>query len=126
MTVVLDASALLAVMHAEPGHEQVLEEWEDAVIGAVNRSEVVSKLVDHGMPAPEAISLLDDLGLDVEDFDASLADAAATLRLATRGKGLSLGDRACLALAAREGASILTADRAWGGLDIDLDIRLIR
>ena len=126
MTVVLDASALLAVMHAEPGHEQVLEEWEYAVIGAVNRSEVVSKLVDHGMPAPEAISLLDDLGLDVEDFDTSLADAAATLRSATRGKGLSLGDRACLALAAREGASILTADRAWGGLDIDLDIRLIR
>jgi PIN domain nuclease of toxin-antitoxin system len=70
--------------------------------------------------------LLQDLDLDLHPFDEPLAFETGALRAATRDRGLSLGDRACLALAQRLGASVLTADRAWQGLDLGIPVEVLR
>jgi PIN domain nuclease of toxin-antitoxin system len=124
--VVLDASALLAVLRAEPGSDQVEPRLEGARIGAVNLSEVVAKLVDDGVPETEIRRAIGRLELDVHVFDAQHAYSAGVLREATRAFGLSLGDRACLALAQSLGAPALTADQSWSRLDLGIAIELIR
>jgi ribonuclease VapC len=118
--VVLDASAVLALLQNEAGAERVADLLSGAAMSAVNLSEVVAKLTDHGMPADDVREALDGLPLDVHAFDREAAFAAGELRRITRGAGLSLGDRACLALAARLGAAALTADRAWAALATDI------
>ena len=124
--VVLDASALLALLNSEPGSETVEESLSAAAVSAVNLSEVVSKLSERGMPVAVIHSALDGLGLDVHPFDTASAYSAGTLRPATRGLGLSLGDRACLALGLALSASVLTTDRNWKKLKIGAKIRVIR
>ncbi|MDE2007989.1 MAG: type II toxin-antitoxin system VapC family toxin [Rhodospirillales bacterium] len=116
--VVLDASAVLALLGDEPGAEAVLEALPRATISTVNLSEVVAKLAERGMPAEAIAAALDGLDLDPRPFEIADAYAAGALRPATRAAGLSLGDRACLALAARLGAPALTADRGWQGLAV--------
>ena len=111
--VVLDASAVLALLGNEPGAEAVLEVLPRATMSAVNLSEVVAKLAERGMPEAAIRAALDGLDLDPRPFDAAAAVAAGLLRPATRAAGLGFGDRACLALAARLGGVALTADRAW-------------
>ncbi|GAA0592403.1 type II toxin-antitoxin system VapC family toxin [Caenispirillum bisanense] len=110
---VLDASAVLALMTREAGHEAVLAVMPGALVSAVNLAEVLAKLHDRGMPPEVARRLTDALGLVTVDFDAEAAAETARLRDATRAAGLSLGDRACLALARRRGCPALTADAAW-------------
>ena len=95
---VLDASALLALLQDEPGSDRVLESLPGALVCSVNLSEVVAKLTELGMPEPD-IRVALSLGLEVVAFDEALAYSAGALRPATRPAGLSLGDRACLALA---------------------------
>jgi PIN domain nuclease of toxin-antitoxin system len=126
MTVVLDASALLAVLRAEPGADRVEPRLEGAGIGAVNLSEVVAKLDEDGVPETEIHRAIGRLDLDVHAFDAAQAYATGVLRQKTRMIGLSFGDRACLALAQKLGAIALTADRAWAGLEIGVAIDVIR
>ena len=111
--VVLDASALLALLQNEAGAEVVADLLAVGAMSAVNLSEVVAKLMDHGVPPEEAREALDGLPIDVHSFDRDSAFAAGELRRVTRGAGLSFGDRACLALAARLGVAAVTADRAW-------------
>jgi PIN domain nuclease of toxin-antitoxin system len=123
---VLDASALLAVLLDEPGGDRVLPVLQGAVMSAVNLSESVSRAIDRGFPASDALALVDRFRLTVSAFDRKQAELAAGLRLAMRAKGLSLGDRACLALALDLDCPVLTADRAWAALDLGVDIRLIR
>lgn len=125
--VVLDASALLALLHGEPGAEVVAACLPGSVISAVNLSEVIAKLSERGMPA-EAIRLaLDGLPIDVRPFDINAAYAAGELRPGTRAAGLSFGDRACLALAARLGVPAVTADRAWSTLaGLPVQVRIVR
>jgi len=125
-SVVLDASALLALVYAEPGSDVVGAMLSNARISAVNLSEVAAKLAEGGMTAPDIRAALDGLGLSVVPFDADLAYAAGLLRPATKAAGLSLGDRACLALAARLGLPALTADAAWQRVDVGVDVRPIR
>src|SRR5437588_832956 len=97
---VLDASALLVLLKGETGSERVVEAITDgASISAVNFSEVVGKLRDGGMPEEAIHESLDPLELDVVQFDMKLAYRAALLGSLTKNAGLSLGDRACLALA---------------------------
>ncbi|MGD0430911.1 MAG: type II toxin-antitoxin system VapC family toxin [Acetobacteraceae bacterium] len=115
-TVVLDASALLALLQSEPGAEVVADLLSVGVMSAVNLSEVVAKLIDHGMPLDQAREALDELPIQVHPFDRDAAFAAAELRRVTRSAGLSLGDRACLALAAHLGVAAVTSDGAWATL----------
>jgi PIN domain nuclease of toxin-antitoxin system len=125
--VVLDASALLAYLHDEPGSGVVQSALEDgAAISALNLAEVLSKLVDSGVTADDAWPHLEALPLWIVDLDASAAVEIARLRGQTRQVGLSTADRACLALGLRLGATVLTADRLWGGLDTGVSIQLIR
>ena len=124
--VVLDASALLAVLRSEPGTEGVEPRLEGAGIGAVNLSEVIAKLDEDGVPEAEIRRAIGRLELDVHAFDAQHAFAAGLLRRSTRALGLSFGDRACLALAQSLGASALTADRSWSRVDLGIAIEVIR
>jgi PIN domain nuclease of toxin-antitoxin system len=123
---VLDASALLAAMLGERGTETVEAHFADACISTVNLSEVVAKLTERGVPAASILESLSDLDLDVRDFDTAQALRAGTLRNATRIKGLSLGDRACLALAGELKAIALTTDAAWTEFDLGIAIELAR
>ena len=123
---VLDASALLALLDGEPGQEVVASLVPGAVIGAVNLAEVVGKLAERGMPKGDIREALDGLALEVHSADEYLAYAAGMLRPRTREHGLSLGDRACLAVASMLDMPAYTADRAWAELDLDVEVRLIR
>jgi PIN domain nuclease of toxin-antitoxin system len=124
--IVLDASALMAVLREEPGAAAVEAVLDHAAISAVNLSEVQAKLVERGTASDLAWSSLVDLDLEVIDFDAAQARVAGDLRRLTRAQGLSLGDRACLALAQTLGLSAMTADRAWTGLEVGIEIRTLR
>ena len=124
--VVLNSSALLALVHREAGAQRVKAALPAAVLGSVNLAEVVTKLVERGMPPDDIADLLQDLDLDLHPFDEALAFETGVLRASTRGRGLSLGDRACLALARRLGASVLTADRAWQGLNLGVPVEMLR
>lgn len=125
-SVVLDASALLALLNAEPGADTVAAALPEAVIGAVNYAEVVSTLAEAGLSEAELGETLDGLALDVRPFDRAQVHAADRLRPATRARGLSLGDRACLALGRALQAPVLTTDSAWEGLDLGVEVRQIR
>lgn len=123
---VLDASAILALILGEPGADVVDEALSGAMVSAVNVAEVATRLSDAGMPEEEVRTTVCDLGMDIVSFDSDLAFGTAALRVATRSKGLSLGDRACLALAFKNDMPALTADRGWRQLDVGVDVRLIR
>lgn len=123
---VLDASALLSVMLQERGAAYVQDRFAEARIGAVNLSEVVAKLQERGVPDLVIEESLAELDLLVVPFDAEQAVAAGKLRGKTKAAGLSLGDRACLALAAVLGATAITTDRSWDALKIDVEIELAR
>jgi PIN domain nuclease of toxin-antitoxin system len=124
--IVLDASALMAVLREERGTTAVEAVLDHAAISAVNLSEVQAKLVERGAAVETAWSSLVDLDLEVVDFDAAQARIAGDLRALTRARGLSLGDRACLALARTLKLPAMTADRAWAGLKIGIEIRAVR
>ena len=124
--VVLDASAVLAVVHNERGSEVVVASLPDALLSAVNFAETVSKLVERNVAAELAVASVQGLGLTIVDFDSDLAAKAGSLRAQTKHIGLSLADRACLALAEREGAPALTGDQKWSRLDIGVDIQMFR
>ena len=124
--VVLDASALLALLNAEPGASAVAEALPEAVISAVNLSEVVAKLCGAGMPEKVVRQVLGTLGLEIVPFDEEQAYQAGLLRAAKGYAGLSLGDRACLSLGKIRGAGVLTADRTWAELSTGTGVRVIR
>jgi ribonuclease VapC len=124
--IVLDASALLAFVNREPGAEQVTAVLGEAMISAVNLCEVVTKLALRSSSSHRVLGELTESEVEVVDFDRSLAEATGLLATSTRGIGLSLGDRACLALARRERAIAFTADKAWRKIDLGIDIQLIR
>jgi ribonuclease VapC len=124
--IVLDASAVLALVHHEAGAERVKAVLPLAALGSVNLAEVVAKLVERRIPPDAIADLLHDFDLDLHPFDEALAFETGALRASTRGRVLSLGDRACLALARRLGATVLTADRAWQGLDLGVSVEMIR
>jgi ribonuclease VapC len=126
MTVVLDASAVLAILNQEPGADVVQERLSEALMSFVNTVEVGTKLVDGGMTATAAKEAIELLEIVMVDLNQDLAEAAVELREVTRAVGLSLADRACLALALREGAVALTADRVWANVDVGCQIELIR
>ncbi len=124
--VVLDSSALLAVLKNEAGADQVRARLAAATISAVNYAEVIAKLIDHGMPPDIAAETVTVTAVAVSGVDHALAFQIGSLRARTRSAGLSLGDRACLALAAQLGLPAVTADQAWATVDAGVEIVLIR
>lgn len=123
---VLDASALLAHIGQEPGADSIDELADEALMSAVNLAEVFAKLTEHGLSQREADMIVYRYRLAIVPFDEELARQTGALRPATRSLGLSLGDRACLALAQRERLPVLTADRSWAKLDLGIAIRMVR
>jgi PIN domain nuclease of toxin-antitoxin system len=123
---VLDASALLALLNAEEGAEAVQQFLPDAVISTVNFAEVVSRLSAVGMPENEIREVLSILALEIIPFDEKQAFHAGLLYPQTKALGLSLGDRACLALARTAGVPAITADQVWKKLEIGARVKLIR
>jgi ribonuclease VapC len=126
LRVVLDSSALLAVLRSEPGRERVAGRLNGAAMSSVNLCEVLTKTVDDGGAVNDVVGRLYELGIEFIEFDDISGTEAADLREKTRAHGLSLGDRACLALAKRLGGVALTADRAWAEVDAGVAVELIR
>lgn len=128
VTHVLDASAVLCLINDEPGAERVAAVLPSSAVSAVNLAEVASKLGELGAGAEAARDLLAPLHLAVVAFDERSGFATGALRVATRRRGLSLGDRACLALAADHGATALTTDKAWAeaGEAIGVPVEMLR
>jgi ribonuclease VapC len=123
---VLDASAVLALMRGETGAKRVLDVWEQSIVSAVNVSEVAAKLVDSGLSSEQVTYSVRDVMLITREFDSEQALEAGLFCKQTRSKGLSMGDRACLALAKSTDRIALTADRAWAELDVGVEIELLR
>lgn len=132
--VVLDASALLAYLRKEPGGELVVDEVANgAMISTANLAEALTRMTERDVGAdPHTLVLeLVEIGMiegAIEVEPVTLEDAVeiARLRPLTRDAGLSLGDRACIALARRMEARVLTADRGWDGLALDVEVTQIR
>lgn len=126
MSLVLDASALLAFLHNEPGGDQVSAALNGARVSAVNWSEVLQKSLQRKADIDGMRQEFSEVGVMFEPFSPEQAEIAAHLWADTKGHGLSLADRSCLALALDKKLPVMTADRRWGELRLDLDIRLLR
>jgi PIN domain nuclease of toxin-antitoxin system len=125
-TFVLDSSAVMAVMFGETGQEEVVATLPGALLSTVNLSETIAKLVVRGVTAQDAENAIKRLGVACVDFSAVHARIAGDLLPLTKPAGLSLGDRACLALGIESRAEILTADRVWAKIDLPVTVTLIR
>ena len=126
MTYVLDASALLAFLHDEPGADQVRQALDSACVSTVNWAEVVQKSLGRQTNVVGMKEEFTEVGVIFKSFTPSQAELAAHLWKKTRRYGLSLADRACLALAIEKKAIVLTADRVWAELKLDVEIQLVR
>jgi PIN domain nuclease of toxin-antitoxin system len=114
---VLDASAVLAVLNGERGEKKVIPLLNESAVSSVNLTEVGAKLLEAGMDERSAQIAVSVLGIgEIVDFDEAQGWEAAKLRPLTKQYGLSLGDRACLALAIRLNIPAVTADKEWSKL----------
>jgi PIN domain nuclease of toxin-antitoxin system len=123
---ILDASAVLALINKEVGWEKVYDVFSDSYFCSVNLSEVVAKLVDINLPEAEITKIIKHLNLKLISFNYSIALRAGLLKSITKTKGLSLGDRACIATAIVKKLPILTADKIWKEIPLPVEIILIR
>ena len=123
---VIDASAMLALIKKEPGAEYVRARISRSLASTVNLAEVGAVLSDWGLSDDDIQTVTIKLGVESAPFDLHQAQLSAELRRVTRSMGLSLGDRACLALAKSATLSALTADRTWLDAGTDVEIELIR
>lgn len=124
--IVYDASAVLAIVLHESGHQVLLGIEGVVLVSAVNLTEVRSRLLDGGFSAKAIDDALAGIGMSIVAFDVEQARLAAELRPATRALGLSLGDRACLALGVLKDTVVYTADRVWTRLHLPVEVRVIR
>lgn len=124
MKVILGASALLAWLQDEPGAAMVEAALHESAISSLNWSEVLQKSLMHGVDIAGLRKDLEALGLTILTFDADAAEQAA--RLWSSGGGLSLADRACLALGLEHGVPVLTTDRQWAQTAHGVTVQLLR
>jgi ribonuclease VapC len=126
-SIVLDASAILAVINAEPGSEKLTPVLlRDAVCSTVNLAEVQAKLVTRGWSADEAWADAVSPIREAVPFDPQQAKITGSLVTVTHQLGLSLGDRACIALGLTLRAPIFTAEKLWGKLKLGVRVHVIR
>lgn len=123
---VLDSSVVLAVLFEEPGYEDAALLAEGGVLSVVNVAEIFAKCVDRGVPQASAIDYVAAAGIEIADFDLPQAQISAALRDIAGGRALSLGDRACLALAIDRAGTAVTGDRIWSTFDLPCDVALFR
>jgi len=123
---VLDSSAILALFEKEQGWEKVRAALPDGIVSSLTLAEVVTRLTLRGGKPWQVAAAWDDLRLFVETFDDARARVAGLLVDKTRSLGLSLADRACLALARELGLPVVTADRSWREVQIGVEVVLIR
>lgn len=123
---VLDSSALIAVLFEESGADKVEQHLSGALVSSVNLTEVIAGMMRYGNAPRETQKILQTMAISVADYDEAQAVIAAEILPLTKSKGLSLGDRACLALAISRKAPVLTADRAWRDLSVGISITVIR
>jgi PIN domain nuclease of toxin-antitoxin system len=124
--IVLDASALLAFLFREPGMDRVRTALPDSVMSSVYLAEVITTAIRRGGKLPEIVDVLAQLPMETLPFESQDAIFVASLYPVTKEKGLSLADRCCLALGARLGVPVLTADTEWTGLNIGVQVEAIR
>ena len=123
---VLDTSAVVALMLKERGAEAIEPYLEGALVSAVNFAEIGAKMLERGATLNLVETELRAAGIAVIPFDEEQALETARLRPLTKERGLSLGDRACLALAARTGRIAVTSDREWTEVGLPIEIKLFR
>ena len=126
MSVVLDASALLAYLQQEPGGQDVEQVIDQAVVSTVNWAEVVGKARAAQVDTDGLLIELEALGLTLLPFSARQAELAGSLVEMTKPFGLSLGDRACIAVAIERRERVYTADQVWSSLPLDVPIETVR
>ncbi len=123
---ILDASALLALLHQEPGAQRVQDALDGALVCSVNWSEVLQKVLQRGIEVDGMEQDFTDMGVLFQPFTLRQAALAAQLWGQARRFGLSFADRACLALALDTQQAVVTADKAWADLDLKITVELIR
>jgi ribonuclease VapC len=124
--VVLDSSAVIAFLQREPGADVVGKVITRSIVSTVNAAEIVAKLIQYGLTADEAADSMMALPVRKLPFDLDQALTAGTMWGRSKSMGLSLGDRACLALAEAMKLPAMTSDRRWAEFDAKIEIRLIR
>ncbi|MEK6746428.1 MAG: type II toxin-antitoxin system VapC family toxin [Pseudomonadota bacterium] len=122
----LDSSAFIAYIFDEKGADEAYKYLYNSVVSSVIYCEFISLMMERGFNIDEARETVDSFGIEIIDFDETQAVLAAELRNKTKVKGLSLGDRACLALAITKKIPVVTADKIWSKLDIGVNVKLIR
>ena len=126
--VVLDASALLALLLNEPGATTVAEQLDGALMSSINLAEVVGHYARLGADRADIQAMLSPLPIEIVPVDAGVAFEAGMMRVIGEAAGLSLGDRICLSLAKMRQAQSLTADKAWKVVadELEVDVELVR
>lgn len=123
---VLDASALIALLRKEPGAEQVAAVLTDSCISSVNLAETYGKMVEYGKRLEDVAYQIERLRIPVIPFDSGQAQIVASFWKLTRSIGMSLGDRACLALALQRSAPAFTTEKDWLRCDVGVHVVKIR
>lgn len=123
---ILDSSAVMAVLRSEPGADVISEVLPRSAVCVINEAEVIGVLIRLGRTPEQALGAVLELPYERVDLDTELARRAGMLWRKLRPRGLSLGDRCCLALAEREKLPVMTSDQRWAELPLDIDIRMFR
>jgi ribonuclease VapC len=124
--IVVDTSALLALIFKEDGYLRVAPMLPQSCMSTINLAEVITRLVAHGRRPTEALEQCRRMPIEWVPFGVEEARDAAALSPKTQSHGLSLADRACLALARVRGIPVMTADRVWRKLRLGITVELIR
>jgi PIN domain nuclease of toxin-antitoxin system len=123
---ILDSSAVLAVIFGEPGSDRAVKYLNGGVVPAIIHAEILSKLIERGLSFDEARQEFDDLGTIFSPMTREHAEAAARLTPLGKLAGLSLADRICIGLALTLDDDVLTADKKWATVPHGAKVTLIR
>lgn len=123
---VFDASVILAIIQQEPGYEEFLDMAFGGLTSTVNLAEARGKLSDRGLDRKAIDEAIGYINLSPIAFDEEQAQISSDLRPSTKMAGLSLADRACIALAVQRSAIVYTADQVWAEVKVPVEIKLIR